>query len=343
VRHYNDPIEPRAFESYVVHMHMAWLYLLQAEFIRDGVEFRYHDRVHPTRYERVNGEYKRWELSRCVQDRWPDDSDPVRKNLEFFVELRNRIEHRHASVDTALTIALGGHAHALLLNFDEELTSQLGTEHSLATVLKFPVFIGTFTREGEQILRRVQATLPAELAKFIAEFHDGLTDQAAASEHFRIRLQVVLEQVKRGAESMAIQFVRWDDLTEDQKTLVSELGTRGQTVVREQSRPVVGHGLVRAGDATKRVSEAIPFKFNSRDFMLARRRAKIRPENGDPHPERTDEKYCMYVEVSDQYGYTEAWVKRLIRLCSTAKGFENATGRAAVQRTATGDESATSR
>jgi hypothetical protein len=82
VRLYNDATEARAFEGFVVHMHVAWLYLLHARFIRDGVEFRYRDRDNPRRFVRVDGEYKRWELARCVEERWEDPDDPVRRNLE---------------------------------------------------------------------------------------------------------------------------------------------------------------------------------------------------------------------------------------------------------------------
>lgn len=32
-RLYNDSAEARAFEGFVVHMHLAWLYLIHAEFI----------------------------------------------------------------------------------------------------------------------------------------------------------------------------------------------------------------------------------------------------------------------------------------------------------------------
>jgi hypothetical protein len=56
-------------------------------------------------------------------------------------------------------------------------------------------------------------------------------------------------------------------------------------------------------------------------------RRPIRPPSDDPHPERTDEKYCIYDEFSRSYGYTVAWVKYLTRKCSTDRGFKEATGR----------------
>jgi hypothetical protein len=167
VRLYNDPAETRAFESFVIHMHLAWLYLLHAEFMRDGVDYRYWETKHPPRLQKVDGEPKLWELERSMKERWPSTTDPVRANLELFIKLRNRLEHRHANADQALMLTLSGHAHALLVNYETELTSQFGDDRSLALRLRIPLFVGTFTTEGEQALRRFRKRLPTNLRGFL--------------------------------------------------------------------------------------------------------------------------------------------------------------------------------
>lgn len=324
---YNDPSERRSFEGFVLHMHVAWLYLLHARFIRDGIDYRYPDPSNPRRFVKVDGEYKRWELAHCVKARWHDPNTAVRKNLEFFIGLRNRIEHRHASQGANLALAVGGHAQALLLNFEEELTSTFGNTYSLATVLRFPVFVGTFTTQGTEALLELRNKLPADVKRFIAEFHHGLDDQVAGDARFELRLRVVLEQVQRGQDALAIQFTRWDDMTLEERELLTELGKRGQVVVREQKRSVVGLGLMKPQEAQRRVAAALPFRFNSYDFTKAWQKKAIRPPNGAKAPERTDERYCIYDALSGTYGYTTAWVKWLIKNCSTAEGFEGVTGR----------------
>lgn len=335
VRLYNDAGEPRSFEGFVVHMHMAWLYLLHARYTRDGTEFRYRDSLHPRQFVKVDGEYKQWELTRCVAERWSDPEDPIRKNIEFFIALRNRFEHRHALADANLALSVAGHSQAHLLNFEEELVGAFGQEKSLATTLRFPVFVGSFTVEGGEALTRLRSRLPADLRRFIAEFHDGLSGDLACDSRFELRLRVVLEQVQRDPDALAIQFTRWDDLTDEQKELVEELGRRGQTIVREQKRPVVGYGLLRPQEAERQVKEAVPFSFNSNHFLRARQIKNIRPPLGDAHPERTDERYCVYDEFSRSYGYTTAWVKYLIRKCSTERGFKEVTGREPRPKTGT--------
>src|SRR5205823_5515704 len=131
---YNQPRQPRRLEGFLVHMHMAWLYLLHAEFRRDGVDFRY--RLPNGRFERVDGEPKTWDLQRSVQQRWPA-ANPVRKNLELTIALRNKIEHRYHE---AINIATSGYAQALLLNFEDELSSTFDPKYSLGEQLRFPIF-----------------------------------------------------------------------------------------------------------------------------------------------------------------------------------------------------------
>lgn len=329
VRLYNDPGQSRAFEGFVVHMHLAWLYLLQARFTRDGIDFRYRRNDDPRRFVVVDGEHKRWELARCVEERWDDPNDPVRRNLEFFVALRNRIEHRHASTDRNLALSVSGHAQAHLLNFEDELVATFGARYSLAEILRFPAFVGTFTTDGEQTLLSLRNKLPADLKRFIADYHSGLPEGTAADSRFELRLRVVMELAARDTNALSMQFTRWDDMTEEERTAVSEMGRRGQTVVREQRRAVVGHGLLRPQEAERKIAAAIPYRFTSNHFLRAWHIKAIRPEGSSDHPERTDERYCLYDALGRNYGYTEAWVKYLIKQCSTEKGFLAATGRAA--------------
>lgn len=327
VQLYNETLQVRAFEAFVVHMHIAWLYLLHARFMRDGTEFRYRDRLNPRRFVYVDGDFKRFELAECVKTRWKDPNDAARRNIEFFIALRNKIEHRYAKSDRSLGLAVSGHAQALLLNFEDELTATFGQEYSLADVLRFPIFIGTFTTEGEQTLRQLRGRLPAGLQKFIAEYHAGLTDDIARDCRFELKMRVILEQVQHGPDALSIQFTHWKDLSDEERALVEQLGKRGQSVTKEKVRSIVGAGLLLPEEARLQVRAAIPYEFNTNHFLRARRIKKIRPDKGDVNPERTIERYCVYIEPTRTYAYTDEWVRYLIKKCSTDVGFKEATGR----------------
>lgn len=326
VRLYNDPAESRSFEGFVVHMHLAWLYLLHAEFIRDDIDYRYWDPKYKRRLLRVDGEPKRWELERCPRERWPDETDAVRANLSLFIRLRNRLEHRHAHADAALMVTLSGHAHALLLNYEQELTTQFGDDQSLALRLRVPLFVGTFSPQGEQALRRLRKSLPPDLHGFLTDYESGLDEGVAADPRYEFRLRATVELAPKDPDAVAVQFTRYDDMTEAERAAVEEMGRKGQVIVRDRKQPVSGLGRLMPKPAAVEVEAGIPFEFNLHHFVAAWKRGKVRPLYNDPHPDRTNSDFCEYDEPTKSYRYTRAYVSHLIKKCSTPEGFEAITG-----------------
>lgn len=328
MRLYNDSAEARAFEGFVIHMHLAWLYLLHAEFIRDDVDFRYWDQQYKNRLLKVDGEPKRWELERSMNVRWTPESHPVRANLALFIKLRNRLEHRHAHADGALMLNLAGHAHALLVNYEAELTEQFGEQRSLALRLRLPIFVGTFTPQGEQALRSFRRTLPTGLRGFLTDYEAGLDDSVVNDSRYEFRLRAMVELAPKDPDAVAMQFTRYEDMTDEERSFAEEMGRRGQVVVREQKRPVSGLGRLMPKAAAAEVQGDIPFVFNVNHFTAAWKRKKIRPSSGDPNPHRTNSDFCEYDEPTKSYRYTRAYVQYLIKKCGTATGFHDITGMA---------------
>lgn len=130
---YNRPTEPRSLEGLVVHMHLAWLYMLHAQFLRDGVDFRYREKD-GRRFVKVDGEPKTWELTRCLEEAF-GAGDPVRRNIEFFIKLRNTIEHRYESL---LAAVVAGKVQAHVLNFEEMLVRLVGAKEQRAPACATP-------------------------------------------------------------------------------------------------------------------------------------------------------------------------------------------------------------
>lgn len=326
VRLYNDSAETRSFEGFVIHMHLAWLYLLHAEFIRDGVDYRYWDPQYKRRLMKVDGEPKRWELERSMRARWPSANGPVRANLVLFLRLRNRFEHRHAHVDEALILNLSGHAHALLVNYESELTGQFGDNQSLAHRLRLPIFVGTFTPQGEHALRRFRKSLPADLRSFITDYEAGLEEDVVNDSQYEFRLRVMVELAPKDPDAVAIQFTRYSDMTDDERAAVKEMGRRGQVIVRDRAQAVSGLNRLMAKRAAAEIQAHVPFIFNQNHFTAAWKRNRVRPPNGDPNPHLTNPDFCEYDEPTKTYRYTKAYVTHLITKCGTSGGFEQVTG-----------------
>ena len=64
-------------------------------------------------------------------------------------------------------------------------------------------------------------------------------------------------------------------------------------------------------------------KFNSNLHAKCWRRYNVRPKGNSPHPEITDQKYCIYDEPHNDYLYTQEWVEFLITKLSDDNEYES--------------------
>ena len=115
---YNRPGTEFRSGGYIVLMVIAWTALFHAIFLKMGLK-PFHVKLRRgkyIRYEKVDGDNKAWELAECVRQFYGNKNTPARKNLEFFVGLRNKIEHRTMPY---LDDQIFGECQALLLNFED--------------------------------------------------------------------------------------------------------------------------------------------------------------------------------------------------------------------------------
>ena len=130
VENYNRPVTSFRTRIFVLLMTVAWTSYFHAVFYDKKVKPWYVKSGHGrgTRYCRVDGDPKHWELSKCVKEYWGNRHPPSRKNIEFFLELRNKIEHRYYP---ELDPALYGECQAMLMNFEDLLVNEFGTDMAL--------------------------------------------------------------------------------------------------------------------------------------------------------------------------------------------------------------------
>lgn len=114
IQTYNNPLITFKTESFIVLMIIAWTYLLHAYYRANGTEYRYCKMGNKRRiFDKVNGQYRYWELSKCVNvQACPLDGD-TKNNLRFLIGLRNQVEHSRA---TELDTYLSGRYQACALN-----------------------------------------------------------------------------------------------------------------------------------------------------------------------------------------------------------------------------------
>jgi hypothetical protein len=89
VETYNRPGTAFRSGGYIVFMIIAWTSLFHAIFFKRKIRPYYHKKG-SSRYERVEDDYKRWELMECLRQYFKEQNPPARKNIEFFIGLRNK-------------------------------------------------------------------------------------------------------------------------------------------------------------------------------------------------------------------------------------------------------------
>lgn len=95
-------------------MQIAWTYLLHAQFERDKTDYWYRDANTNRRTRRLQA----FELARCIKQVFPNHEHPVRRNVEFFIGFRNKIEHRY---ETLLESVVAGKCQSLIMNYERLL------------------------------------------------------------------------------------------------------------------------------------------------------------------------------------------------------------------------------
>jgi hypothetical protein len=315
---YNRSAAERSLEAFVMHMHVAWLYLLHARFKRDGVDYRY--RKPNGHFERIDdGEIKTWELARCLREEFAQH-DPVRSNVEFFIRLRNKIEHRYEQL---LATAVAGKTQALVLNFEEALVARFGDEEALADSLRFPVFVSSLTPDAVDALKRTHRRLPKKVTAFIREYDASMPEEVQSDWRYDFRV-ILLPQTGPKTEADAVmRFVREEDMTDEQR----EARDVVQTIVRTKQVPVKNLRLHKPSAVAAQVQDALGVKFTVWDDVKAWQHFEVRPHKNAKRPELTNERYCVWDVPHEDYLYTDAWVKKLVKELDNRFAFKKIIGR----------------
>ena len=315
---YNRPGDRRSFSDFIVHIHLAWQSLMHADRIRRKAEIYYRENDGRRTFKRnPDGSKKTWDLTQCLKFELKD-SDPVRANIEFFIGLRNHVEHRFQDSVLAVTAS---EAHACIINFEAELVRRFGEAETLGSELKFPVFVQSLspTRYDEQ--RNLRRGLPQAVSAYISEFQNELAEDVRRDERYAYRLLLLPMKGPKTEADLALNFVRQDDLTEDE--LRDLLGQEGSVIVAEKYRDAANGDEVLPSSAAAAVEASILFKFSVNDFTAVRKRWEIGPaKSGSKDQLPKSEGYCLYSPVFGQFVYRPKLVDRMVAALDTADKYQ---------------------
>lgn len=230
----------------------------------------------------------------------------MRKNLEFFIGLRNKIEHRFLP---ELDIEIFGECQAFLMNFETLLATEFGDKQALASGLPYALqFSKTLAPSQEKAMRGAAKQHLHSVRKFVSEFRSSLSDDISSHEAYSFKV-FLIPKVGTHAKSsdVAVEFVRYDPTKLDDMKQYERL----VALIKPKHISVANLGGLKAGQVVQQVSAAIGKKFSLHSHMKCWKHFNTRPIRTSPSPEVCDNRYCYYDTVHKDYIYTPAWVQFL--------------------------------
>jgi len=320
---YNKPAVKFKSGGYITLMVIAWTALLHAIFFKRKVKPFY--KKANGHFEKIEGDFKYWELDECLSQYFQTDTgNPIRKNLEFFIPLRNRIEHRSMP---ELDASIFGECQAMLLNFDEMVEKEFSARLCLRESLSFALQLFPSSASLAAAIQQNPTTKP--VVDFVQQYRSTISAEVAGSGKFAFKAFLIQVGNHESESALPIQFVHYDKLPDEQKKQLSSFAV----MVKNREVPVANPDTIRPVDVTKKVQASLGNPQTERSGKLVNRfnltthtrcwkRYKARPEGGSGNPEATDWKFCIYDKRHNDYGYTQAWVKFLIEKLKDATEFD---------------------
>ena len=320
---YNRPGSRFRTAHYIVLIVLGWTALFHALFYRKKIKPWYKKKgKHPKgdRYVHLEGEPKHWDLSECLKQHYGGTNPPERKNLEFLIGLRNKIEHRHLP---DLDAGLYGECQAALLNLEEMMSTEFGPQYAmtdqLAVSLQFTQLIPTEKKKAAKGLAKTVKTIK----QYVETFRGGLPSSTLNSTKYSFNVFLVPKIAnKRELADAAVEFIKVNDASEEELSRLEKLNV----LIKEKHIPIANLDLYKPTQVVAKVSAKLPHKFSLAAHTGAWRHHKVRPETGAAKPEATDAKYCAYDAAHKDYLYTEAWIEKLTKELADAEAFKTITG-----------------
>lgn len=313
---YNKPRTTFRTQAYISLMIIAWTRLLHAYLNLTIGDKYYYKKKGSNRYEMVDGERKAWELKTCIS-KYGKLSEAEKANLELFIKLRNKIEHRNINKNEVDTL-LFGECQSLLFNYEKHIIDHFGEEYALSENLVYSLQFSAL-RKKEQVVanKRALSADYAEIKRFVDNFRSSLTDSVFNSQEYSIKLIQIPKIANTNRSDLAIEFVRWDSLSAADKRNYKKL----DAIIKDKivKQPVVNMGGMRPSKVLKLVENETKVKLSHNDHKCLLQIFGVRPDPEEEDPFNTIPEYCMFDELHNDYVYYQPWVECLVKILRAGK------------------------
>ena len=316
VETYNKPNNSFKIENYIILMIIAWTKLFHA-FFQATIGEKYFYKEKNGRYKVVDGEKKSWELKECIKN-YRKNSPPVQiseavvANLNFFIGLRNKIEHRFWN-SFEFDILLFGECQSLLFNYESLLINLFGEDYSINTCLAYALQFSQMRAKEQFVSQKMLLSKDMQdIKRYIDKYKTDLPQEIYDSQEYSVKLLQIPKVSNTSRSELAIEFVNWKSIDESDRENYAKI----TTIIKDKLVPqsVLNANLLKPSGVTAAVKEKTGIDIKIHNHTLLWKAFNIRPNNNSKTKFETIEKYCIYDEPHDDFLFTEEWVNFICHL-----------------------------
>lgn len=327
---YNRPGPRFRTAHFIVLIVLAWTAGFHAFFYKRSQKPWYTKKGNQpkgNRYVRVDGEPKHWELTECLRQFWGAENPPERKNLEFLIGLRNKIEHRSTP---ELDPGLYGECQASLMNLETFIVANFGDKHALMQQLAVSLQFGhVMPDEKRRAIKQASRGAAKSVREYVESFRSGLPYETLNSLKYSFSVFLVPKVAnKRSAADAAVEFIKFSEANDEDLARMEKLNV----LIKERHIPIANLDVYKPSQVKAKIQTRLSHRFSLNAHAAAWNFFQIRPPSGSSNPAATDSRYCVYDSAHADYLYTEAWIEKLVGELSDPVRFQEITGLAPVPK-----------
>ena len=246
VETYNKPAVRFKSGGYIVMMVIAWTSLFHAIFFKNKIK-PFYRKQGSNRFDKREGDYRYWELATCLNEYYKTDTgNPVRKNLEFFIKLRNIIEHKSLpEIDSNIF----AECQSMLLNYDDLLGKEFGEKFRIRESLSFSLQLFPSSRNLIEALKQNPSAKTA--IDFINSYRSLLSADILETGQYAFKAVLLQVHNHESKDALPIQFIKYDDLSDEGKEDIK----RTVVLVKSLAKPVADCDLLLPKDVIMQVQK----------------------------------------------------------------------------------------
>ncbi|WP_202923366.1 DUF3644 domain-containing protein [Pontibacter pudoricolor] len=212
---YNKPAIKFKSGGFIVLMIISWTALFHAVIFKRKKKPFYKEK---NRFLKRDGDYCYWELDKCLGEYFGSDTtNAIRKNLEFFIPLRNIIEHKSLpEIDSDIF----AECQAMVLNFDKIIEKEFGKEYCIRESLSFSLQLYPSAKSLIDAVVSNPQTKPA--ADFIKKYRSSISTETLSSGDYAFKAFLIQVANHKSANALPIQFISYDKLSQQEKIILNE-------------------------------------------------------------------------------------------------------------------------